>query len=122
MNETVYVQGFLVTTALLTIEHLTLYAVLKPRGTAGDAWRILAKFGLGVLAILAGCASIAWQADEPLAVLAPAATSMGGLVIMAGYAGRWVYDRATKSAYIRGRIHGLADKADIAAEEHDGPS
>jgi hypothetical protein len=120
MDSDVYFQGFLVTSLLLVIEHLALYTRLRPRGDANDTWRILVKFGLGVLAILIGSAAIAWQAREPLAFLAPAAASAGGLVVMAGYAGRWVYDRATKSAYIRGRIHGVADKADIAAEDRDG--
>ena len=121
MNDSIYFQGFLVTSTLLIIEHLTLYALLKPRGNANDTWRILVKFGLGVLAILIGSAAIAWLSHEPLAFLAPAAASMGGLVIAAAYGGRWVYDRATKSAYIRGRLHGLADRADIH-EEQDGGS
>lgn len=116
----IYFQGFLVTTVLLIIEHAALYARLKPRGDASDTWRVLVKFGLGVFAILIGSGAIAWQTHEPLALLAPAACSMAGLVIVAGYGGRWLYDRATKSAYIRGRLHGLADKADIAAEERDG--
>lgn len=117
----IYFQGFLVTSILLIVEHLALYAWLKPRGNVGDIWRVLVKFGLGVLAILVGCAAIAWQAHEPLAFLAPAAASAGGLVVTAGYAGRWAYERATNSAYIRGRIHGIADKADIAAKERNGP-
>lgn len=120
MDADIYLQGFLVTTALLVIEHLTLYTPLRLRKDAGDGWRVLLKFILGILAILAGCARVAWQADEPLALLAPAACAMGGLVIAAGYVGRWLFARATKSAYIRGRLHGLADHADIAAEERDG--
>lgn len=119
MDFDIYFQGFLVTTTLLIIEHATLYARLKPRGNASDTWRILVKFGLGVLAILIGSAAIAWLAHEPLAFLAPAAASMGGLVIVAGYVGRWLFGQATKSAYIRGRLHGLADRADVAAEERD---
>ena len=115
----IYFQGFLITTALLALEHLALYTRLKPRGDSDDYWRVLIKFGLGVLAILAGCAAIAWQGDAPEAILAPIAASAGGLVIVAGYAGRWLWGRAVGSAYIRGRLAGLADKADIA-EDGDG--
>ena len=119
MDLDIYFQGFLVTTTLLIIEHVTLYALLKPRGNANDTWRILVKFGLGVLAILIGSAAIAWLSHEPLAFLAPTAASMGGVVIALAYGGRWIVERIRKTAYTRGRLHGLADKADIA-EERDG--
>ena len=119
MDFDIYFQGFLVTTTLLIIEHITLYALLKPRGNANDTWRILVKFGLGVLAILIGSAAIAWLSHEPLAFLAPAAASMGGLVIAAAYGGRWIVDRIKQAAYTRGRLHGLADHADVAAEDRD---
>lgn len=121
MDFDIYFQGFLVTTTLLIIEHMSLYALLKPRGNASDTWRILVKFGLGVLAILIGSAAIAWLSHEPLAFLAPAAASMGGLVIAAAYGGRWIVDRVKKAEYTRGRLHGLADRADIR-EEQDGRS
>jgi hypothetical protein len=120
MDDSSYFQGFLVTAALLLTEHVLLFTHLKPRGDAGDTWRVLVKFVLGVLAILIGCAVIAWQTNEPLAVLAPAAASMGGLVVAAGYVGRWVINRVRETAYRRGRLHGIADHADIAAEERDG--
>lgn len=114
-----YFQGFLITSLLLIIEHLALYARLKPRGDASDTWRVLVKFFLGTLAILIGTGAIAWQTHEPIAVLAPAACALGGMVVAAGYAVRWLYGQATRSAYIRGRIHGVADKADIAAEDRN---
>lgn len=113
IDSQIYFEGFLITTTLLILEHIALYARLKPRGDTGDTWRVLVKFVLGVLAILAGCAAIAWRAYEPNALLAPLAASMGGLVIAAGYVGRWLFDRANQSAYIRGRLHGLADQGDI---------
>lgn len=116
-----YVQGFAITAVLLILEHVALFSRLRIRGDTRDDWRVLIKFVAGVLAILVGCASIAWQTNEPLAVLAPVAASMGGLVVLGGYAGRWLFERATKSAYIRGRLHGLADKADIH-EGRDGGS
>jgi hypothetical protein len=116
----IYAQGFAITAVLLMLEHVALFTRLRTRGDAGDDGRVLIKFVAGVLAILAGCASIAWQADEPLAVLAPVAASMGGLVILGGYAGRWLFGRVRETAYRRGRLHGLADKADIVAEERDG--
>lgn len=115
-----YLQGFLVTSLLLIIEHLALYARLKPRGDAGDTWRVLVKFFLGTLAILIGSGAIAWQTHEPIAFLAPAACALGGVVVAVGYAGRWLYGRLLETAYRRGRLHGMADKADIAAEERDG--
>ncbi len=116
-----YFQGFLTTTILLGIEHVTLYARLKPRGDAGDAWRVLVKFGLGVLAILAGCGVIAWRAHAPEALFAPLAASAGGLVIVAGYIGRWFGGRVISNAEMRGWLKGLADKgeADGAREPND---
>lgn len=116
MSDDSYVQGFLLTTALLTLEHIVLYKRLKKHGEVG----VLVKFGSGVLAILAGCAVIAWREYDARAILAPAATSAGGFVIMAGYVGRWMFDQAKAGAYVRGRLAGLADHADIA-EDGDGP-
>ncbi len=116
MNGSSYVQGFLVTTALLAMEHLALYARLKELGDTG----VLIKFALGVLAILAGCAVIAWRDSDANAVLAPLVCSAGGLVIVAGHIGRWLFDRARETSYMRGRLAGLADKADIAEGTHDG--
>jgi hypothetical protein len=110
MSDDSYVQGFLLTTALLTLEHLTLYARLKRHGDAG----VIVKFGVGVLAILAGCAWIAWQQYDARALLAPAASSAGGLVVAAGYVGRWLWGRALGGAYTRGWLNGLADKGDLA--------
>jgi hypothetical protein len=120
MDQSIYFQGFLITTALLAIEHAALYTVLKPRSTAGDIWRELARLILGTLAFLAGCAWIAWQSGYAIALLSPIAASMAGVVIAAAYAGRWAVARIKDAAYRRGRIHGLADKADIQAEERDG--
>ncbi len=114
-----YFQGSLVTAILLGIEHITLYARLKPRGDAGDTWRVLLKFALGVLAILAGCGVIAYRAHAPEALFAPIAASAGGLIIVAGYVGRWTFERAQAGAEARGWLKGLADKADIA-EDGDG--
>lgn len=116
----VYLQGFALTSAILVIEHITLYAWLETRGDARDVWRNLARLVLGVLAILAGCAWIAWQTGVIAAVLAPAVVSMAGSVVALGYAGRWLLDRIKDAAYRRGRIHGLADHADIRAEDPDG--
>ena len=115
MDQQSYLQGFLITTALLTLEHLTLYARLNKYGAGG----VIVKFILGVLAILVGCVVIAWQEHAPEAILAPVAASAGGLVVVAGYVGRWLFDQARQSAYVRGRLAGLADKADIA-EDRDG--
>ena len=115
-----YFQGSLVTAILLGIEHVTLYARLKPRGDSGDTWRVLLKFALGVLAILAGCGVIAYRAHAPEALFGPLAASAGGLIIVAGYVGRWTYERAVGTAETRGWLRGLADKADIAGEDGDG--
>jgi hypothetical protein len=66
-----YLSGFLTSTALLLLEHITLYAPLRP--VAGDSdsrndAKVLVKFLLGVGAVLAGCAvvkAIAPTADPP---------------------------------------------------------
>lgn len=110
-----YIQGFLTTTALLIIEHAVLYARLKKYGDVG----VSIKFIIGTLAFLAGCAVIAWQEYEPSAFFAPLTASFGGAVILAGYVGRWLWRHALDSAYIRGRLAGLSDHADIA-EDRDG--
>jgi hypothetical protein len=127
MNEVAYLQGFLVTTTLLAIEHAWLYRFLRPNDEDEAAVadrKVLTKFILGVLAILAGCAWIAWRSGYAIAVLSPVAASLGGAVIVAAYAWRWTWERITgrikDAAYRRGRIHGLSDKADIKAEERDG--
>jgi hypothetical protein len=116
-----YFQGSLVTAILLGLEHAALYARLRPRGDAGDTWRVLLKFVLGVLAILAGCALIAYRAHAPEALFGPLAASAGGLIIVFGYIGRWTFERGWNAAETRGWLKGLADKADIAAgEDGDG--
>lgn len=115
-----YFQGFLLTTILLGIEHITLYARLRPRGDSGDTWRVLLKFLLGVGAILAGCAVTRFAHPTADPLLTPLACSAGGLVIIAGYIVRWVGERMIRSAETRGWLKGLADRADIAEGDDDG--
>lgn len=110
-----YSIGFLATTTLLLIEHLALYAPLRPReGDTEDAAdrKVLIKFLLGVAAILAGCAAVRWQSPNADALLTPLACSAGGLVVAACYAIR----RAVRSAWVRGWLTGLADKGELADE------
>jgi hypothetical protein len=110
-----YSTGFLLTTALLLLQHLALYAPLRPResDTEDRADRkVLAKFFLGVGAILAGCAAIRWQSPNADPFLTPLACSAGGLVVAAGYAIR----AAIRSAWVRGWLTGLADKGELADE------
>ena len=104
-----FLYGFLLSTALLIVEHLTLYPSLREKGDVG----VLARFVLGVLAILAGCGMIAWETGEPIAVVAPVITSASGLVVVAIYGARWLWQRAQETSYMRGRLHGLADRGDI---------
>ena len=99
----------------MALEHATLYARLKPYGDAG----VLAKFCLGVLAILAGCWVIRWWNPNADPLITPLVCSAGGLVIASAYGVRWLWGRAMGSAYMRGRLAGLADRADIA-EDGDG--
>ena len=110
-----YLIGFLTTTALLLLEHVALYAPLRPRESDtedGADLKVLIKFFLGVLAILAGCAAVRWQSPLSDALLTPLACSAGGLVVAAGYAIR----RAVRAAWARGWLTGLADKGDLADE------
>lgn len=117
MDAEIYFEGFLLAAGLMVIEHVTLYAVLRPQGNRGDVWRVLAKLILGTLASLAGCALIAWRLGDWRILLAPSVTSMAGGAIALAYLGRWIWERAAAAAYTRGRIHGMSDQADIAAEE-----
>lgn len=110
-----YAIGFLTTTALLLLEHVALYAPLRPResDTEDKADRkVLVKFVLGVGAIIAGCGVI--RALEPNAdpLMTPLACSAGGLAVGAAYLMR----AAIRSAWVRGWLTGLADKGDLADE------
>lgn len=110
-----YSIGFLLTTALLLLEHAFLYAPLRPRpdDTEDRADRkVLVKFFLGVGAILLGCLAIRWQDAQADALLTPLACSAAGLVVVAGYLIR----AAIRSAWVRGWLTGLADKGELADE------
>jgi hypothetical protein len=112
-----YSIGFLTTTAIILVEHILLYGPLHPReGDTEDTAdrKVLAKFFLGVAAILAGCAVVRWQSPNADALLTPLACSAAGLVVAAGY----VVRAAIRSAYVRGWLTGLVDKGDLA----DGPA
>lgn len=115
MNISANVCGFLISTTVLLLEHLALYAPLRP--TAGDTdgrndTKVLIKFLLGVGAILAGCAVV--RLIDPLAdaLLTPLACSAGGLVVAAAYLVR----AAVRAAWMRGWLTGLADKGELADE------
>lgn len=112
-DATPYLHGFLVSLALLIVEHLTIYPWLRPKGD----WGVLGRFIAGVLATLGGCALIAWETGEPIAALAPIAANASGVIIILAYAGHWLWQQAKDAAYTRGRLHGLADQGDI---EEDG--
>ena len=56
MNERAYLVGFLTTTAVLLVEHLACANRIVPTGDPLD-WRLFARYVLGVLGILAGCAA-----------------------------------------------------------------
>jgi hypothetical protein len=119
MNEIAYSHGFLATTAALLIEHLLFYRRLRPIPTDDDDAqdrKVLAKFFLGVLAILLGCLVI--RLENPFAdpLLAPLASSTSGLVLVAAYAVR----AAIRTAERRGWLRGLVDQADIAGDTEDG--
>ena len=114
-----YSDGFLTTTAILLVEHLLLYKRLRPEPGDDDDMqdrKVLAKFVLGVLAILAGCLVI--RLEDPFAdpLLTPLACSASGLVLAAAYAVR----AAIRIAERRGWLHGLVDQADIAGDTDDG--
>jgi hypothetical protein len=110
-----YSTGFLLTTALLLLQHLALYAPLRPLETDTEDKadrKVLAKFFLGVAAILAGCALIRYVEPNADPLYTPLACSAGGLVVAAGYAIR----AAIRSAWVRGWLTGLADKGELADE------
>jgi hypothetical protein len=110
-----YQFGFLTTTALLLLQHVALYAPLRPRdGDTEDRAdrKVLAKFFLGVSAILVGCAVVRWQSPTADPLLTPLACSAGGLVVAAGYLIR----ASVRSAWVRGWLTGLADKGELADE------
>jgi hypothetical protein len=117
MDDSVYFQGLLVTTATLAVEHLLLYKPLGLRGNNKDRWRVLAKFVLGVSAILMGCFVIRWQDPYADPFLTPLACSCAGLVIILAYVGREIFERTIIHAKMRGYLHGLADRADIAEDD-----
>lgn len=119
MNNIAYSHGFLTTTAIVLIEHALLYRRLRP--CAGDDddtqdRKILAKFVIGVLAILAGCLVIRLENPYADPLLAPLASSAAGLVLVAAYAIR----AAVRTAERRGWLRGLVDHADIAGGADDG--
>jgi hypothetical protein len=110
-----YSFGFLITTALILLEHLALYAPLRPRGSDTEDMvdrKVLTKFFLGVGAILIGCAAVRWQYPTADPLLTPLACSASGLVVLAGYLIR----AAIRSAWVRGWLTGLADKGELADE------
>ncbi len=108
--------GFATTSALLILEHILLYERLRPRGSDADMWRVLAKFAIGVAAILAGCAVIAWRVEDTRLFVSPLVCAAGGGVIALGYLLRWIVERIKATAYTRGRLHGLADRGDIGED------
>lgn len=115
MNSQAYILGFLTATALILVEHVALYAPLRPH--AGDSddrvdRKVLAKFMLGVGAILVGCAVVRWYAPTADALLTPLTCSASGLAVGAAYLLR----AAIRSAWMRGWLTGLADKGELADE------
>jgi hypothetical protein len=110
-----YSTGFLLTTALLLIQHLALYAPLRPMPSDTEEKadrKVLAKFFLGVGAILVGCGAVRWQDPTSDPFLTPLACSAGGLVV----AGCYLIRAAIRSAWVRGWLTGLADKGELADE------
>lgn len=110
-----YLLGFLTTTALLLLEHVALYAPLRPRESdTEDATdlKVLTKFFFGVGAIIAGSAVVRVSMPDADALITPLACSAGGIAVAAAYLIR----AAVRAAWARGWLTGLADKGDLADE------
>lgn len=121
MNDSSYSYGFLVSTALLLLEHVAFYGPLRPMTgdteTRADI-KVLVKFTLGVGAILIGCFVVRWNAPLADPFFTPVACSASGLVVAAAYGVR----AAVNAAWVRGWLTGLADRGDIVdapAREQD---
>lgn len=109
MDDSSFFHGILTTAGLMTAEHLLLYTPLKAYP--------LVKFIAGTLAILAGCAVVAWERYNADIFLTPLLCAVGGgSVVALGYAGRWLYIKAVTDAEVRGWLKGLSDKGDMTDE------
>ena len=109
MDERAYLVGFLTTTAILLVEHLACANRIVPTGDPLD-WRLFARYVLGVLGILAGCAATRTlnPTADPLATPLLCSAAGGWIVAIAGW--RRLYRAALAEAETRGWLKGLADK------------
>jgi hypothetical protein len=114
MDASSYQYGFLTTVALLLAEHMLFYRRLEilPSDTRDEQdKKNAARLILGVAAILAGCGVAAYASGNLAAFIAPAGCSTaGGATVLASY----VVRGAIRAAERRGRLKGMADRADIA--------
>jgi hypothetical protein len=100
-----YLDGILTTAALIVVEHIVAYKALERH--------VFIKFALGTLAILVGCAVIAYEAQTATPIdlaIVPAICACGaGLALLICYTVRHAVDEAET----RGWLKGLADKGDL---------